>query len=175
MADKDALRALQTRLAERLRSAQEQPRAPSWLAVECRGHGLLFPLDQGGEIFPLPPLLPVPHTAPWFAGVANLRGGLFAVVDLAAFLGVAGPAARDAARDQARVVALAARSGINAALLVDRLAGLRSAAQLERADTPAGDRPAFAGDRYRDADGRWWQEIRLSALAEDERFLAIGR
>ena len=35
----------------------------------------------------------VPHTQPWFAGVANLRGGLHGVVDLALFLGL-----RDAAR-----------------------------------------------------------------------------
>jgi twitching motility protein PilI len=172
MADKEALRALQTRLAERLRSAQTQPRATSWLAVECRGHGLLFPLEQAGEIFPMPALLPVPHTAPWLAGVANLRGSLFAVVDLAQFLGLDGAAPAEAAREHSRVVAL---SRVNAALLVDRLAGLRSAEQLEAAPAPAGARPPFAGAVYRDADGRWWQEILLAALAEDERFLTIGR
>jgi twitching motility protein PilI len=173
MADKDALRALQTRLAERLRSVQEQPRVASWLAVECRGQGLLFPLEHAGEIFALPALLPVPHTAPWFAGVANLRGGLYAVVDLGQFLGLA--PVPGAPRDAARVVALAPRAGVNAALLVDRLAGLRSAGQLEAVSAPADDRPAFAGATYRDADGRPWQEIVLSALAEDERFLAITR
>lgn len=175
MADKEALRALQTRLAERLRSAQTQPRASSWLAVECRGHGLLFPLDQAGEIFPVPSLVPVPHTVPWFAGVANLRGSLFAVVDLAQFLGLASAPLPEAARESCRIVALAARSGINAALLVDRLAGLRSAGQVEAAPMPAGDRPPFAGGVYRDTDGRWWQEILLAALAEDERFLLIGQ
>jgi len=86
MANKQALRELQTRLAERMQAARSQPRGQSWLAVECRGHGLLLPLEQAGEIFPLGPLLPVPHTQPWFAGVANLRGGLHGVVDLARFL-----------------------------------------------------------------------------------------
>ncbi len=176
MADKEALRALQTRLAERLRSAQTQPRASSWLAVECRGHGLLFPLDQAGEIFPVPPLLPVPHTAAWFAGVANLRGNLFAVVDLAQFLGLATAPLPEAAREQARVVALAARAGVNAALLVDRLAGLRSAEQLQPvAGTGGEERPPFAGAVLQDAEGRWWQEILPAALAEDERFLLVGR
>lgn len=174
MADKQALRALQTRLAERLRTAQAQPRTPSWLAVECRGHGLLFPLEQAGEIFAPPPLLPVPHTQPWFAGVANLRGGLHAVVDLAAFLGVARAPLAEAAREQSRLVALGTRLGVNAALLVDRLAGLRGVEQLEPDAGAAGTQPRFAGARYRDADGRLWQEIVLAALADDERFLAIA-
>ncbi|WP_119290556.1 chemotaxis protein CheW [Azohydromonas sediminis] len=174
MADKQALRDLQTRLAERLRSAQSQPRVRSWLAVECRGHGLLLPLDQAGEIFAPPPLLAVPHTQSWFAGVANLRGSLYTVVDLATFLGVATAPLSEAARESARVVALNARLGVNAALLIDRLAGLRSADQLVRDTADAGAQPPFAGERWRDADGRLWQEIVLAALAEDDRFLAVA-
>lgn len=174
MANKEALRALQTRLAERLRTAQTQPGGPSWLAVECRGQGLLFPLDQAGEIFPLPPLLSVPHTTRWFVGAANLRGGVHTVVDLAQFLGLASTPLPEAAREQARLVALSARLGAHAALLVDRIAGLRNPAQLEPADPPPVGRPAFAGAMFRDADGRAWQEIVLAALAEDERFLAIA-
>jgi twitching motility protein PilI len=34
--------------------------------------------------------------------------------------------------------------------------------------------PPFAGERWRDADGRLWQEIVLAALAEDDRFLAVA-
>ena len=44
MANKDALRELQTRLASRLQAAKTQPRARGWLAVECAGVGLLLPL-----------------------------------------------------------------------------------------------------------------------------------
>jgi twitching motility protein PilI len=175
MARKQALRDLQTRLAERLRSAQAQPPERAWLAVECGGQGLLLPLDEAGEIFAPPPLRRVPHTQPWFVGVANLRGGLHGVVDLAAFLGLAAAAApAEAARDQARRVALAPRLGVNTALRVDRLAGLRSAAQVQPEAAPAGVRPAFAGAHWRDGEGRSWQEILLGALAGDERFLAVA-
>src|SRR6187402_2188629 len=117
MANKQALRELQTRLAERMQAARTQPSGQSWLAVECRGHGLLLPLEQAGEIFALVPLLPVPHTQAWFAGVANLRGGLHGVVDLARFLGLPEQAGTDAGRDQARLIALGASLGLNAALL----------------------------------------------------------
>jgi twitching motility protein PilI len=175
MAKREALRELQSRLAERMQAARTQARPVSWLAVECRGQGLLFPLQQAGEIFSLVPLLPVPHTRPWFAGVANLRGGLHGVVDLGAFLGMPGRAAAlaEGVRDQARLVAFNPAIGLNCALLVDRLAGLRSAEQLQPDTQDDGRRPAFAGQRLRDADGRAWQEIVLSSLAEDEQFLGI--
>jgi twitching motility protein PilI len=175
MAKKEALRDLQSRLAERLQAARTQARPASWLAVECRGQGLLFPLQQAGEIFSLVPLQPVPHTRNWFSGVANLRGGLHGVVDLGAFLGMSGrsSAASEGTRDQARLVALNPSIGLNCALLVDRLAGLRSAEQLSTDEAEGGPKPAFAGARLRDREGRSWQEILLSSLAEDEQFLGI--
>jgi len=176
MANKQALRELQTRLAERMQAARTQPRGQSWLAVECRGHGLLLPLEQAGEIFSLGPLLPVPHTQPWFAGVANLRGGLHGVVDLARFLGMP-DSATDTSREQARLVAFGATLGLNAALLVDRLAGLRGIDQM-RSEVDHGDesdalRPSFASSRWHDSDGRNWQALDLIALARDVRFLSI--
>jgi twitching motility protein PilI len=172
MAKKEALRELQTRLAERMQAARTQARPTSWLAVECGGQGLLFPLAQAGEIFSLVPLVPVPHTQAWFAGVANLRGGLHGVVDLSAFLDIR-RSLPESAREQQRLVALNPSLGLNCALLVDRLAGLRSADQLSSDPDASQARPAFAGMRWRDGDGRPWQEILLSSLAEDEQFLAI--
>ena len=171
MSNKEALRDLQARLAERLQAAREQPSAASWLAVECAGRGLLLPLADAGEIFAMTAVVPVAHVMPWFLGVANLRGGLHGVVDLAAFLGLR---RSGGGRDEARLVALNAALGINAALLVDRLAGLRGSAQLVAADdAPAQPLPAFVGGRYRDEAGRRWQELRLSELARDEAFLTI--
>jgi twitching motility protein PilI len=178
MANREALRELQSRLAERLQAARTETRSASWLAVECAGHGLLVPLATAGEIFPAGTLLPVPHTQPWFLGVANLRGGLHGVVDLAAFLGLRPPLARDAVREQARLLAFNPTLGSHCAVLVDRLAGLRSRQQLQPEPPEAADtapRPAFAaGGRWRDADGRPWQEIDLAALARHELFLAIA-
>ena len=175
MANREALRELQQRLAERMQAARREQRGQSWLAVECRGHGLLLPLQQAGEIFPPAALLPVPHTQSWFVGVANLRGGLHGVVDLARFLGLPEVPRADVAREQSRLVALSASLGLNCALLVDRLAGLRSAEQLsvDEGALAAGWRPAFAPGCWRDASGRPWQSLDLAALACDEQFLSI--
>ena len=174
MANRQALRELQGRLAERLQQARAVDRGTSWLALECAGQGILVPLEGAGEIFGVGTLLPVPHTQPWFAGVANLRGGLHGVVDLAAFLGLRAPQAADAPREQARLLALNPAVGAHCALWVDRLAGLRSPEQMQREDDDGAPRPAFAGARWRDAEGRSWQEIDLAALARHERFLGIA-
>ena len=171
MAQREALRELQTRLAQRLAQAKGEVRVVSWLAVECAGVGLLFPLAGAGEIFPVDVLLPVPHTQAWFAGVANLRGGLHSAIDLALFLGLQ---VLPSPREGASLVALNPNLGSHSALLVQRLVGLRNAEQLQ-AQAPDGVlRPTFAAARWRDAAGRIWQEIDLAALAKHEQFLAIA-
>ncbi|WP_280154516.1 chemotaxis protein CheW [Piscinibacter sp. XHJ-5] len=171
MANKEALRELQSRLAERLQAARTQDRGKSWLAVECSSRGFLFPLKESGEIFALAPIVPVPHSHSWFLGVSNLRGHLHGVVDLAGFLGVKG---NEPLREQSRLVAFNASLDINCALLVDRLSGLRSEQQLTaQTDVASGPRPPFVGARYKDEGGRTWQELNLAALAADEAFLRI--
>jgi twitching motility protein PilI len=172
MAKKEALRELQSRLAERLQAARTQQRGSSWLAVECSGRGFLFPLREAGEIFSLAPLMPVPHTHRWFLGVANLRGHLHGVVDLAGFLGVK-PADALLVPPQSQLVGFNSTFDLNCVLLVDRLAGLRGEEVLTREADDGVARPSFVGARYRDATGRLWQELSLAALSGDEAFLRI--
>ncbi|MDE2399349.1 MAG: chemotaxis protein CheW [Burkholderiales bacterium] len=175
MANRQALRDLQSRLAQRLQAARGEAGTVSWLAVESAGQGLLIALPSAGEIFPFGAVMPVAHTAPWFVGVANLRGGLHGVVDLAAFLGLRPTmAASETVREQSRLLALNPALGSHSALLVEKLAGLRAADQLQAEPAPPGPRPGFAGPRWRDAEGRVWQEIDLQALAQDENFLGIA-
>ncbi len=179
MANREALRELQGRLASRMQAARTEAPSRAWLAVECAGLGVLFPLHEAGEIFPVGNVLPVPHTESWFSGVANLRGGLHGVVDLAAFLGLR-RGAGEGGRDQARLLALNPALGVNCALLIDRLAGLRNADQLsavddsDSAEATAAGRPSFAGPRWRDSEGRVWQEVELAALAGHEQFLGVA-
>ncbi len=178
MANKQSLRDLQTRLAERMQQVRTEQAGVSWLAVECAGQGLLFALRQAGEIFKLGTVLPVPHTQPWLTGVVNLRGGVCTVVDLAAFLGLREGGQAPPAQ-QCRLVGFNTALEVNGALLVDRLEGLRHAADLQ-VDTQSPDNapaegalPAFALARWRDEAGRLWQEIDLAELARMPQFLAV--
>ena len=172
MSSQEALRDLPVRQAE-----AGQPASPgrSWLAVESAGRSFLFPLSEAGEIFPMTPLMPVPHAQAWFLGVANLRGGLYGVVDLASFVGGGAPAARpDHIRAESRLVALNTALEVNCALLIDRLAGLRNLdAFTASARAPEGS-PAFFGSGYTDAGGAYWQEINLQALSQQPQFLSIS-
>ena len=178
MANREAIRELQTRLANRLRTARDEGLSISWLAVKAGGRNYLFPLAQSGEIFPMAGVQPVPFVLPWFLGVMNLRGGLYGVVDVAGFIANATemtPGSSVTHRSGAQsVITLNAVLEVNCALLVDTLAGLRNP-QVFTSSLPAEpDAPAFFGNRFVDADGQPWQEINLQSLAQQAHFLTIG-
>lgn len=175
MANREALRELQSRLATRLQAARSEGVQASWLAVEASGGKYLFPLAQSGEIFPFTSAQAVPYTQHWFLGVANLRGGVYGVVDMASFVAGQAPAPRsDASRAESRLVALNAALDVNCALLIDRLAGLRNAEAFTASSEPAAGSPSYFGNAYTDASGAHWQEINLQALSQQPRFLSIS-
>lgn len=176
MANRQALKELQERLAQRLTAARSEAATASWLAVEAAGQRYLMPLVQSGEIFAWSAIQPVPYTKPWYLGVASLRGGLQGVIDLARLLqrpGAALAAAGDRVSTESRLVSLHAALGINAVLLVDRLLGLRNPAMFTAiAESPL-DAPACFAHRLIDAQGQVWQELNLQVLAAEPEFMAI--
>ncbi len=177
MANRAAIRELQSRLAARLQAARTEGVSVTWLAVRCGTSNYLFPLVQSGEIFPLTALQKVPYCRPWFSGVLNLRGGLYGVVDLAAFIaGGAVPHRGEMALGEASVITFHAALDINSALLVDALAGLRSAESFTKSTGPLPNSPSYFGNRYTELGdaGAVWQEINLQSLAESPEFLSIN-
>lgn len=64
-----------------------------WLGVRVGPIGLLLPATAARELLDPPPTARLPHTPPWFAGLANVRGTLVPVVDTAQALEVAPDAA----------------------------------------------------------------------------------
>ncbi len=174
MANREALRDLQTRLASRLQAARtEGASVSSWLAVESAGSFYLLPLGQSGEIFPWGSVQAVPYTQSWFLGVANLRGGLVGVVDLAGLMGVEAPRTEQALQE-ASLLAFNAALDVNAALLVDRLAGLRGTDAFVSSERPPENSPAFFGTTYIDSSGARWQELNLQILSQHPAFLSIS-
>ena len=196
MATKISLRQFQQDLAQRLSSAKTAPVSAARLGVQCGASYWLIALDDAGEIVPVPELLPVPLTKPWYLGVANIRGGLFSVVDFAAFAG-GEPAVRGA---DSRLVLAGPRFGINAALLVTRMLGLRNARDMQRAnEASAGETSgaaAWAGPVWLEgaaldalpgatpgtlpaaqtasAAARVWRELKFEHLIESPDFLNVG-
>lgn len=173
MAKRQSLKELQERLAQRLTAARSEASAASWLAVEAGGQRFLLPLIQAGEIFPWSPLQPVPYTKNWYVGVANLRGGLHGVIDLA---GMLGRSTRGVERvtSESRLVSLHAALGVNAVLWIDRLMGLRSPANFQSLDSAPEGAPSYVSRSLVDADGGSWLELDLQQLVDEPGFLAIA-
>jgi twitching motility protein PilI len=154
------LRQYQVQLLERMQAARANTGAAvNQLGVQIGAERYLLDLTQAGEIVPLTVLTAVPLTQPWYLGLANIRGNLVGVIDLARYLG---PGATPAGADS-RVVTFAGALGFNCALLVARVYGLRHAAGMES-----------VGAQLRDADGNDWTALDLAALVADERFLHVG-
>jgi len=175
MANREALRELQARLASRLQAARTEGMSVAWLAVRVGGKNLLFPLGQSGEIFPLTSLQPVPYARPWFRGVLNIRGGLYGVVDLAGFVASdMGSVRAEPASQDLSVVTLNVALEVNCALQVDGLLGLRGADAFTSSSAAEPGAPAYFGNQFLDSAGEQWQEIDLRILSQTPQFLSIS-
>jgi twitching motility protein PilI len=181
MADRESLKDMQSRLAERLKLAKTSGVSAAWLAVSAGGANYLLPLRQSGELLPISQSQVVPHTKPWFLGVTAIRGTLFGTVDLAQFIAHAGGADEDAMDgmliledETPSLVTINPLIEAGCALQVGRLSGLRSAdAFASSSPAPAGA-PSFFGNQFFDPQGGHWQEINLQTLSQSPQFLNIS-
>lgn len=164
------LKQFQQGLAERLSRSENNSAADSLLCVEAGGERWLLNLFDAGEVLPLPALADVPLTQSWYAGLANVRGTLYSVVDLAAFHGLP-PTPRNG---EARLLLAGARHGINSALLVDRILGLRAPEGLRVEPAPADPERPWAGERLRDDRGGLWRRLKVPELLDAPRFLDVA-
>lgn len=169
MAKKISLREFQEHLAARLTSAAQGKASPALLGVQAGSDYWLLNLSEAGEIVPLPPLTPVPLTQPWFSGIANIRGNLYSVADFSALRG-GDPTPLNAA---SRLLLIGARHGSNAALLVNRMLGLKNPDQFSDVAEPA-ENDQWEMGRVVDGDGREWKRLDVRALLADPVFMEIG-
>lgn len=169
MEAKQSLREFQTRLAEKLKTADEARGIASKLGFVAGGRHWLVDLDQVNEVVTVPALTAVPWVKPWFAGVASVRGTLYGCVDLGAYLGLADPLPPG----EARILLAHPRFGINAALRVERALGLRGLAELTPEPVEPGAVP-WQVSRWHDKDEQFWTEISMEKLVATPGYLEVG-
>lgn len=67
-------------------SVQNEAQRWSGIAFEMRGQYFVAPLGEVSEVIYPPKYTPVPNTQSWVKGLANIRGRLLSVSDLAHFI-----------------------------------------------------------------------------------------
>ena len=175
MANKQALRDLQSRLAERLQAARTEARAQVVAGGRVRLRAAsCFRCAMPARSSPVAPMVPVPHSHRWFLGVVEparpsarrRRPG-----------GVPGREERRAQRATRRAWSASTRRSTSIACCSSTgCPGLRSEEELTpRADDGDAAARVSRAARYRDASSRVWQELNLAALAGDEAFLRHRR
>jgi twitching motility protein PilI len=157
------LREFQQNLIDRLQAKETSEERVSTLGVQVAGRNWLVDMADIGEVLPLPQLTSVPFTKPWFRGMANVRGNLYSVVDMATY-GHTGNTSGDVNN---RVLLVAERHAFNAALLVDRVLGLRDARKWRQSEVDG-------HIEYHDEHGTPWHKLDITSLLEQAEFLQIG-
>ncbi|MEO7916556.1 MAG: chemotaxis protein CheW [Dokdonella sp.] len=122
--------------------AQQQSDAPGvWRGIGFRigKRHLLGSIGDVSEILAVPMVTTVPGTCSWLRGVANVRGNLVPVIDMAAFI----DDTASEPTENSRLLLVRQPAG-NVGLLVDEVFGQRSLASEQLVDATVESDPAIA-------------------------------
>ena len=159
-------------ILERLQHVSEAQEVNSaWLGVYAGGQRYLVSLHEISEVLLVPEILPVPLTQDWFLGMANVRGNLYAITDMAQFFGIRQqPPALTA---DSRILLAHDDFDLNAGFLVDGLAGLRNLGELKPLGLVA-DVPDYVTARYEDQQHNQWEALDMARLLGKKEFLQVA-
>ena len=163
MSKRLSLREFQQNILDRIQQKEVAGDRASTLGIQVGQDLWLVEMQDVGEVLPVPPLTVVPLTQPWYRGVANVRGNLYGITDLAAFMGQS----EMPNVGQGRVMLVAQKYAFNVGFLVARVLGLRDARswQVEEKDGEA---------YYKDEQGQMWRKLDVTQLLQQPDFLQIG-
>lgn len=168
MAKTSNLREFQEAILQKLKDASTQTDevSTSRLGVTIGVHRVLVNLNDVTEVLPVPPLQEVPLTQPWFLGVANIRGNLYNITDLAQFMGLP-PTPKSA---NSRVVLINSEVTTQAAFVVGSLIGLRNINNMRVKSNGVESHDLFGKYVFEDLDGNAWVELDMEALEYSQSF-----
>src|SRR5690554_5085127 len=147
---------------------------PHWSGIgfSLMGTYYVAPMGEVSEMLEVPSFTHLPGVQPWVKGVANVRGRLLPLFDLAAFCGgrlVGG-------RKRRRVLVLETEE-LYTGLIVDQVFGMQhfpaDEFQQNSSDLVEGVQPYALGSYP--LEELTWNVFRLSVLAQDQRFTDAAR
>ena len=157
------LREFQQGLLERMQMQVEGGSQVGTLGVMIGHDSWLIEMSDISEVLSLPELTMVPLTKPWYCGVANVRGNIYSITDLGAYLDY-GLTARD---PQSRVLLLGQKFNFNTGLLVSKVLGLRNSKEWQQNEEDG-------KVTYQDSSGQKWQKLDIRQLIQQPEFIQIG-
>jgi twitching motility protein PilI len=167
---------LLAQLEDRLRVARldfTAGRQEYWIGLGFRlgNQWLVAPREEVREVIVPPALTRVPRARSWFMGVANVRGNLLPVVDLAPLIGFEAGEATDGGR-----VLVLNSERVPVGFLVGEVAGYRQFVPDDQRHQLIEDsgalQPYLLGAFER--DGRSWSAFSLHKVAGSEAFKSAG-
>jgi twitching motility protein PilI len=159
MAKRINLREFQQNLSDRMSAGNSDKRQISTLGVLIAGQHWLIDMSDISEVLSPQTMVAVPMSKPWIKGVSNVRGSLYCVTDVAAYLGLGAVSGTV----DSRMLLVADRYSFNAALLVDKVLGLRDAREWMAEQ-----------HEYKDGQGVVWRKLNIADLLAQADFLQIG-
>lgn len=158
-------------LAKARRTGRHSDRKTQWVGVafEVAGQRLIAPMGQISEVLSMPELTAVPLVAPWLLGVANVRGRLLPMTDLAKYLQLDSGQPRLSQRK----VLVVDHDSVYSGILVDKVLGIHQFTSSQYRAEAMPDSSPFAhynhGKFVKDEDE--WYVFMPSLLLQDKRYI----
>lgn len=177
MAKELKLRDYQNSILAKLESIKNADAAApaGYLGVVIGSKNVLVDLQEITETLPLVDIQAVPLVKPWFLGVSNVRGVLYAINDLAQML----ENTLTQISSNTRLLLISESVAANIAFVADRLIGLRSLENLtkieaktdKKSETESANNICLKPDVYEDAEKRIWYMLDCNQLVHSKEFI----
>ncbi len=168
MSKQSQLREYQTSILARLENAKKAGAESSagYLGVVIGSKNVLINLQEISETLPVAEIHPVPIVKSWFLGVANVRGVLYAVNDIAQML----EAKFTTLSSNTRLLLISDTVSSNVAFVVEKMIGLRNINEMKLHELEAEEGACLKAQTYQDDENRVWHMLDCDKLVRSKEF-----
>jgi twitching motility protein PilI len=168
MSKQSQLRDYQTSILERLENAKKVgAEAPAgYLGVVIGSKNVLINLQEISETLPIMDIHRIPIVKPWFLGVANVRGVLYAINDIAQML----ENTFTSISSSARLLLMSEAVTSNVAFVVEKMIGLRKLEEMKLREELVENDICLKSQTYQDDENRVWYMLDCDKLIRSKEF-----
>ena len=157
------LREFQQGLLDRMEVQVQKGNQVATLGILIGKENWLVDMADISEVLAVPKLTTVPLTKSWYSGVANVRGNIYSITDLGAYMEYG----QTALNVQSRVLLIGQKFNINSGLLVSKVLGLRNASEWL-----SSEKNGLL--TFQDGTGLKWNKLDIKQLLQQPEFIQIG-